>query len=644
MHSADRTKRAALLGAVVIGVLTFWGAWTRRWMSDDGLIVLRTVRNLMAGNGPVFNAGERVETNTSTLWQYLIFCVAQLTGGADPAAVEAGTMGGKLEHIAMWLAIIFSVAATVIAALATARLYRSFSPIVTVPFGLLIYLALPPARDFFTSGLEWGLAIFYLAVLWALLIHWAIRPAAASAATAGVDDTAANTSEEATEAREGKQEPEAAEPGPAPIRTAPRAVDSAALWLAFWCGVSWLVRPEFALYGGVVGLVLLVAHRTPWGVAKILGVALPLPLAYQIFRMGYYGLLTPHTAVAKSASGAAWSEGFNYLGDLVSPYALWLPLIVALIVGGQRVFTPAATSMQEAAARSRTTAVSAMLLCGFLHLIYVIRVGGDFMHGRMLLLPLFALLLPVAVIPVRHAIDAVAITVIVVWAGVVAYRGNDRDWELFASGEPINIVDEREFWTYSSKREQGDAPLTAEDFRVNRNLNGFPEAMDKLAAGDAWAFRYTSSETGEMLWSTKPRAADRADATEYPGTVYFINLGMSSMNAPLNVRVLDPIGLATPIAARQPRLEDARIGHDKALPYVWQVADTATDIEELPGWLDKDEVEVAREALDTPDFQQLFASYREPLTAERFVENLGFALSTGRTLELDKNPRIYVSP
>jgi arabinofuranosyltransferase len=47
-------------------------AWNRRWMSDDGLIVLRTVRQILAGNGPVFNAGERVESNTSTLWTYLL--------------------------------------------------------------------------------------------------------------------------------------------------------------------------------------------------------------------------------------------------------------------------------------------------------------------------------------------------------------------------------------------------------------------------------------------------------------------------------------------------------------------------------------------------------------------------------------------
>ena len=45
---------------LVVSLLFAWGAWQRRWIADDGLIVLRTVRNLLAGNGPVFNAGERV--------------------------------------------------------------------------------------------------------------------------------------------------------------------------------------------------------------------------------------------------------------------------------------------------------------------------------------------------------------------------------------------------------------------------------------------------------------------------------------------------------------------------------------------------------------------------------------------------------
>ena len=54
----DITARISLwLSVLVVAALFGWGAWQRRWIADDGLIVLRTVRNLLAGNGPVFNEG-----------------------------------------------------------------------------------------------------------------------------------------------------------------------------------------------------------------------------------------------------------------------------------------------------------------------------------------------------------------------------------------------------------------------------------------------------------------------------------------------------------------------------------------------------------------------------------------------------------
>ena len=93
MH--DRARLSLLVSAAIAGVFAFWGGWTRRWMSDDGLIVLRTVRNILAGNGPVFNVGERVEANTSTLWQYLI-------------AAFGWIPGVRLEDVSMWLALIFT--------------------------------------------------------------------------------------------------------------------------------------------------------------------------------------------------------------------------------------------------------------------------------------------------------------------------------------------------------------------------------------------------------------------------------------------------------------------------------------------------------------------------------------------------------
>ena len=61
-----------------------------------------------------------------------------------------------------------------------------------------------------------------------------------------------------------------------------------------------------------------------------------LPVGYQIFRMGYYGLLFPGTALAKDASGSKWSQGFVYLANFNQPYLLWVPaiLLAGLAAGG----------------------------------------------------------------------------------------------------------------------------------------------------------------------------------------------------------------------------------------------------------------------------------------------------------------------
>lgn len=554
---------------MVVGVAAFWGAWTRRWISDDGLIVLRTVRNLLAGNGPVFNAGERVETNTSTLWQYVILVGHWITGAS-------------LAAVAMYAAIALSVAAMALGCWATARIHPGRALI--VPAGAFVYLALPPARDFFTSGLEWGLSIFYLAVLWWLLVRWAA--------------------------------------GASPYL------------LAFVAGLSWLVRPELALYGGIVGIVLLVAHRSRGEWMGILAAALPLPAGYQIFRMGYYGLLTPHTAVAKSASGARWGNGFAYLSDFIGPYWLWLPVLVLAGVCAWS-FRRALWRQQL---RSVTTIVSLMELCALLHTLYVLRVGGDFMHGRMLLLPLFAGLLPVFVIPLRNRLLAAVAAGIGVWALIIVWRGHPVDWASFDAPK-ISIVDEREFWTYATRRAPGDGPKNEVDFRQTKFMTEFDQAMEELQAGGAISLRYLKSEEPETYgWDTIEREPGRTD----PPTLYLINLGMTSMNAPLDVRVLDNIGLATPLAARQPRIEGGRIGHDKNLAREWQVADTAVDIDKLPSWIDHDKAKAAREALQTPQFQELFATYRDPLTLRRFVENIKFSLTDGRTMQFSDDPYTYL--
>jgi arabinofuranosyltransferase len=138
--------RLSLWAAVLVVVGLFgWGAWQRRWIGDDGLIVLRTVRNLIAGNGPVFNAGERVEANTSTLWTYLMYFGGWVVGPV------------RLEYVALALSLVLSVLGVVLLMLGAARLYAPSLQGrrgILLPAGALVYIAVPPARDFATSGLE----------------------------------------------------------------------------------------------------------------------------------------------------------------------------------------------------------------------------------------------------------------------------------------------------------------------------------------------------------------------------------------------------------------------------------------------------------------------------------------------------------
>lgn len=211
--------------------------------------------------------------------------------------------------------------------------------------------------------------------------------------------------------------------------------------------------------------------------------------------MGYYGLLTPHTAVAKSASGAAWSHGFRYLGDFALPYALYIPL---LVLGGWALWTYR-SSLCPTRLRSQASITYLLVGAAVLHFVYILRVGGDFMHGRMLLLPLFAMLLPVFVLPLRSAASIGAALFCAVWSVVIILRGHPTDWDTYQG--QISIVDERDFWTYIVKREPGDPPRSERDFCPMRQMEAYQEGIDDLEKGDALAVLYAvPREENKYAW------------------------------------------------------------------------------------------------------------------------------------------------
>ncbi|TFV55118.1 hypothetical protein E4P42_23865 [Mycobacterium sp. PS03-16] len=600
----DVSVRVSLwVGVAVVAALFWWGAWQRRWIADDGLIVLRTVRNLLAGNGPVFNAGERVEANTSTLWTYLI------TAG--------GWLGGtvQLEYVALAFSLVLSVLGAVLAMLGTARLYAPSLQgrrALLLPAGVLVYIAVPPARDFATSGLENGLCLAYLGLLWWMLVCWsqALRRLPTDA--------------------------------PSPHAMS-RTFDGA---LAFVAGLSVLVRPELALIGvGVLVMMLVVARG--WGRRLLIVVAGGLlPVAYQIFRMGYYALIVPGTAVAKDASGAKWSQGATYLANFNQPYLLWVPAILLTVVGLVLLGTrgrgwwvrhqpPRGYGRIRRVVQSPSAVVAFIVVSGLLQGIYWVRQGGDFMHGRVLLTPLFCLLLPVSVIPVvipeggrfsRETGYLLAGATTVLWLAVAG-------WSLWAANAPgmgddatrvtdTGIVDERRFYAEATGHAH---PLTAADYLDYPRMRAMVEALENTPDG-ALLLPAGNYDMWDVV-PAYPPPPDAGPAYTGPHTVFFTNMGMSAMNVGLDVRVIDQIGLTNPLAAHTERLEDGRIGHDKNLFPDWAVAEGPFFKVEpyLPKYLDEDWVAQAVAALKCPATEAKLISIRDTLTPRRFLSNVANA-------------------
>jgi len=607
----DVTVRISLwLSVLVVAGLFGWGAWQRRWIADDGLIVLRTVRNLLAGNGPVFNAGERVEANTSTVWSYLVTLGAWIGGST------------QLEYVALALALALSVLGVVFAMLGTGRLYAPGlrgRRALLLPAGVLVYIAIPPARDFATSGLENGLVLAYLGLLWWMMVCWS------QALRLPVDPAA---------------------PGGPPEKNAVSRVFDGSL--AFVAGLSVLVRPELALIGGLALVMMLVAARG-WHRRLLIVVAGGLlPVAYQVFRMGYYGLVVPGTAIAKDATGSKWQQGFLYLANFNQPYLLWAPVMLLAAIGlvlfasrtmpwWTRHQIPRGYGRLARSIQSPPAVVLFMLLSGLVQAVYWVRQGGDFMHGRVLLTPLFCLLLPIAVIPIvlpdgsrrmgRETGYLLAGATSVIWLAVVG-------WSAWAATSPgmgadatrvtySGIVDERRFYAQATGHAH---PLTAADYLDYPRMRSVLTAIDNTPDG-ALLLPSGNYDQWDVVPAIPPPppppGAQEVKNPIGPHTVFFTNLGMLGMNVGLDVRVIDQIGLANPLAAHTARLEDGRIGHDKNLFPDWAVAEGPflKEYPFIPPYLNEDWVAQAEVALKCPATDAMLNSVRAPMGPRHFLSN-----------------------
>ena len=277
-------------------------------------------------------------------------------------------------------------------------------------------------------------------------------------------------------------------------------------------------------------------------------------------------------------------------------------------------------------------------MSGLLQAVYWIRQGGDFMHGRVLLVPVFCLVAPVAVIPVvlpdgaklsRETGRLLAGAATVLWGSVLA-------WSIWAANSNglgyeatrvtySGIVDERRFYSQATGHAH---PLTAADYldyprmrAILVAINNTPDGALLLPSGnyDVWD---VVPAMPPPIPPAEPADPPRRDVG--PVTVFFTNLGMVGMNVGLDVRVIDQIGLANPLAGHTARLEDGRIGHDKNLFPDWAVAEGPFLKEDsyIPRYLDEGWIAEAEAALKCPATEFTLKAIREPMNARRFMSNL----------------------
>ena len=565
LRAAGRVEPWALLllPSALLAVL----GWTHRWTTDDAFINFRVVDQIFAGNGPVFNAGERVEIYTSTLW---LAVLAVLHGVLNFVALE-------------WIAVVLGLTLTVAglaAATVGARLLHGEGSAMALPAGALVFVALPPVWDYATSGLETGLWFAWLGGVFLALV-------------------AAERDRTSWVRRRGRR---------------PSRLDL----IAVAVGLGPLVRPDFAIFSAAFFVALLAVQRSTSvrSALRPLLLMVALPAAYQVFRIGYFAALVPNTALAREAGLSHWDQGAAYAWDTLGTYWLLVPLLLLVAWLGRRL-----------PYLSRTDLLLALLpvLAGALHIAYVIKVGGDYMHGRLLLPGLFALLMPVTALPLapHRATASLVAAAVAIWA-VVAATELRTPYAGTASISDRGFTDEAAYFTYGSAAKN---PVTLEDHGQDQRAVLGAEAKRRAERKEP-----VLVDEGEVFGEFPSRPG-----LPQPTVIVSDRIGVLSYAAGPDVHVVDELGLGDPVASRLRLDQRGRPGHEKVMDYAWTIArfsnsvprpadvepDCSDCLQRLPEV--KDQIPAARKALYCGTLHDVILAITEPMSLSRFFENLALA-------------------
>ncbi len=265
---------------------------------------------------------------------------------------------------------------------------------------------------------------------------------------------------------------------------------------------------------------LIVSSDEPYRNVRYLMPGLSLVAFWLVFSLIYYGFPFPNTAYAKLNTGLTAAQqiaqGFRYIGSSLIRDPVTV-LLLSLGLGG--------------VIRVRDRSWKMFGSGSILYLVYVISIGGDFMRGRFLALPLLGLLLVFGRLENLRPRKIWSLTLIVLIVGQIA------PYPTLTSGSG-----------YGLDRGQAD--------------------VDRWGISDERGYYYPFTGLLRLDQSRSPEshkwATDGANARRNgEELVIHETLGLLGFYAGRSVHVVDRIGLADPLIARlKPKAEEHwRIGH-----------------------------------------------------------------------------------
>ncbi|MDI6765311.1 MAG: hypothetical protein QME52_00540 [Bacteroidota bacterium] len=416
----QQTKRLStifLLIAAISILIGIFHASSLLFVNDDAFITFRYAKNLVNGLGLVYNAVERVEGYTNFLWTLIIALGMKL--GFDP--VPFSTTLGICFYVCNLLLFIY-----------LSWKFRSTGKgrYLFIPLTAIVLCVHRDFSAYATSGLETSMFTFLVSAGFALLLF---------------------------------------------------ADSNKRMFIAGCIFVlAMMTRPDGFLFLTASVFYLFITKEKP--LKSIVYFMLPsavIFLPYWLWRYNYYGFFFPNTFYAKSIDLPYYSQGFEYAYLYLKTY---YGITLIFILGG--LFTwrwiksldkknlPVSvwTHLRE---KNNRPILLASLFC-VIYTLFIIRIGGDFMHARFFIpiTPLLYFIIEMLINRITHKLPNLIFSILILLTTI--FRNDLYSQEISVG----YVVDEAKFYTFENlKNSKKDGEL------IRKYTEGLPVRIAFWGAG-----------------------------------------------------------------------------------------------------------------------------------------------------------------